>query len=102
MEKLIKFCRKAVDKFGKNTQSLKVIEELLELQTVLIWDIGSKEKNRLFIREKVIEEMSDILMTFESLKIIYDISDQELRDQISWKIDKKEKELFKVDSKLKE
>lgn len=91
------FYERLLNKFGGSKQILKCIEEMNELTQVLLWELNDKGKQPKFIREKVIEEMSDVLMTFESLKLIYNISDKEIQDQINFKENKKIKELFSED-----
>lgn len=90
------FYERLLNKFGGSKQILKTIEEMNELTQVLLWELNNKDKNK-NIREKVLEEMSDVLMTFESLKLIYNISDKEIQDQINFKENKKIKELFSED-----
>lgn len=80
------FYKELVSKFGNKNQLLKVVEECSELMQPLLQIITrKKENNKNFKREIIIEEMCDVLMTFESLKIIYNISNEEIENYIKFK-----------------
>jgi hypothetical protein len=80
------FYKKLVKLMGTNIQKKKCLEELIELSQVIIQDIN-KDLNKIFIRNKVIEEMSHVLMTFQSLKEVYNINDKDLLFEINYKKD---------------
>jgi len=80
------FYKKLVELMGTNIQKKKCLEELIELSQVIIQDIN-KDLNKIFIRNKVIEEMSHVLMTFQSLKEVYNINDKDLLFEINYKKD---------------
>jgi hypothetical protein len=85
-ENNIDFYSRLVNKNGAKVQIDKCTEELVELLEVLI---KSQTKNDLPIeklREKVITEMSHVLMTFESLKIVFNISEEDIEKEILLKI----------------
>ena len=76
--------QKAVEKWGKNKQVLCTIEEMNELSKELLKDVNRKESNR----EKIVEEIGDLLIMLNQLKIIYNIKDHELTDTINRKMEK--------------
>jgi len=87
MENNIDFYSKLVNKNGAKVQIDKCTEELVELLEVLIK--SQTKPNDLSIeklRERVITEMSHTLMTFESLKIVFNISEEDIEKEILLKI----------------
>ena len=78
------FYKKLVELMGNEIQKKKCLEELIELSQVIIQDIN-KDLNKIFIRNKVVEEMSHVLMTFQSLKEVYNINDKDLLFEINYK-----------------
>lgn len=78
------FYKKLVEIMGNEIQKKKCLEELIELSHVIIQDIN-KNLSKLIIRDKVIEEMSHVLMTFQSLKEVYNINDKDLKFEINYK-----------------
>lgn len=86
-ENNIDFYSKLVNKNGAKVQINKCTEELVELLEVLIK--SQTKPNDLSIeklREKVITEMSHVIMTFESLKIVFNISEEDIEKEILLKI----------------
>ena len=63
----------AIDKFGMNNQIIKTMEELAELQVELakFFDMTNKE----FDSETILEEIADVEIMIEQLKIIFDCRD---------------------------
>lgn len=58
--------KKSIDTFGKQMQIIVAIEEMSELQQAISKDIRCKEHN-------VEEEIADVEIMIEQLKIIYDV-----------------------------
>jgi hypothetical protein len=86
-ENNIDFYSRLVNKNGAKVQIDKCTEELVELLEVLIK--SQTKPNDLPIeklRERVITEMSHVLMTFESLKIVFNISEEDIEKEILLKI----------------
>lgn len=79
-EKLIKIIRH----YSEYSQISKAVEELIELSEILIKDINKSE----LYKDSLIEEMADVEVMLFQLKIIYNVSDEELQDEISRKIDR--------------
>lgn len=59
-----KFLLDVIDKFGVKNQMLKAIEEMSELTQALIKHINSETNN-------VEEEIADVLIVVEQLRLIY-------------------------------
>jgi len=58
--------KEALKRFGIQTQLLKCIEELAELQQTLAWWLGTKHKGAAV--ERIAEEMADVEIMLEQLK----------------------------------
>lgn len=76
--------KKIVLTYGAYPQISKAVEELIELSEILIKDINKSE----LYKDSLIEEMADVEVMLSQLKIIYNVSDEELQDEISRKIDR--------------
>ena len=65
--------KQAINKFGMYNQIIKTMEELAELQVELakFFDMTNKE----FDSETILEEMADVEIMLEQLKIIFDCHD---------------------------
>lgn len=80
-EKLYSYCKDAIQFHGKKDQLIKVAEELNELQTEAFQALkGKPDKNHM------VEEIGDVVIMICQLKMIYGISDAEIRDWILFKI----------------
>lgn len=64
-------------------QRLKAIEELTELTEVLI-----KDTNKGVDRENIIDEIADVYIMLEQIKMIYHVDALELDNQINKKIER--------------
>lgn len=75
---------KIIEHYGAYRQISKAVEELIELSEVLIKDINKAEidKNRL------LEEMADVTIMLEQLKIIYNIRLLDMNDEIDRKVER--------------
>lgn len=73
-----------IQHFGAVNQLHKAVEELLELAEVLEKDANK----RTWSRAKVIEELADVLVMAEQLKIIYDIPDEAIIEMKNQKINR--------------
>jgi len=78
------FYQNIVNFFGNEHQIKKSIEELLELSLNLTMII-SKNLDNNKERIGIIEEMAHVLMVFESLKIVFNIKENELNKEIESK-----------------
>lgn len=70
--------------WGKIPQVLMVVEEMAELQKELVKNINRNKDNV----DKITEELADVLIVLEQLKIIYGISEETLEKIAAEKINK--------------
>lgn len=75
-----KVVRMAVEKMGKEIEQVVVMEELAELQKEISKMIRGKGN-----RIRLIEEMADVAVGFETLKYIHGISDKDLERYVERK-----------------
>lgn len=72
--------KKAVDYYGKEKQSIVCMEECSELIQAV-----SKELRGKTDREHLAEEIADVLISIETLKQIYSVSQSTISDWINFK-----------------
>ena len=73
--------QKVIDKYGTTLQSTVAMEELAELIKEISKVIrGNKNA------DGMIEEIADVLIMIEQLKLMYNISDEEIQSEISDKL----------------
>ena len=82
--KNIDIMKSAINKYGEILQIIKTIEELSELQKELCKYINTPERNR----TQIIDEMSDVLIMLKQIRLIFDISEEELKKQIQYKLER--------------
>ena len=80
----VKLLNLANDKLGKEFQVMLALEEMAELAKELIKNINRKENNI----QKIIEEIGDVCILLEQLKIVYNISEQELSNVVDKKMER--------------
>lgn len=73
----------AIQHYGSDHQLNVAIEEMAELTKEIC-----KRKRMANNRNEIIEEMADVLIMLEQLKLIFNISSIELEEQINFKIDR--------------
>lgn len=73
--------KKAIAFNGEFMQKVVAIEELSELQKELTKDLRDSEN-----RKHIVEEMSDVTIMLEQLKLIYKVSQNELDEEIDYKL----------------
>lgn len=76
--------KKIVEHFGAYRQISKAVEELIELSEVLIKDINKAELDK----DKLYEEMADVMIMLAQLRIIYNIHPEEIQEEINRKIER--------------
>lgn len=79
---------RAIEAYGKDMQLNVAIEELSELIKEIC-----KNKRGNNNRENIIEEMADCFIMLEQVAIIFDISNHDINEVISNKLDRLEKRL---------
>ena len=80
------FYEKLIKNNGVSTQMMKALEEITELSEVIVKHYTKPEEfSGDNLRELIVKEMSHCLMTFESLKVIFNISKDEIEKEINLK-----------------
>lgn len=79
---------KAIDAFGKDAQLWMVVEEMSELLKEICKFMRGKE-NQL----QIADEMADVLIMLEQLKIICGVQMDLIRERIDYKVDRLRKRL---------
>ena len=80
--------KKAIEIYGKDMQLNVAIEELSELIKEIC-----KNKRGSNNRKNIIEEMADCYIMLEQVAIIFDISNHDINEVVSYKIERLEKRL---------
>ena len=80
---------KLIEKY-KDKQLIVAIEELSELQKELCKSLRGNIN-----KENIIEELADVLIMLDQLKIYFKIEDDEIRDIIDKKIERTKERLLK-------
>ena len=78
------FYNKIINKFGKDNQILKCVEELNELSQALC-KISSADTGGVTF-ENVVEEIADVEIMLNQIKIILDISESDIETMKNYKI----------------
>jgi NTP pyrophosphatase (non-canonical NTP hydrolase) len=74
----------ALELWGKDKQIYISVEELAELQKELLKNANRNEDNC----GRILEELADVLVTLECLKIIYDFADGEIQAEMKRKVER--------------
>jgi NTP pyrophosphatase (non-canonical NTP hydrolase) len=75
---------KATEKWGKTSQVMMALEEMSELSIELIKNINRNISNE----REILEEIGDVCIMLEQLKIIYGFSDKKLQDSMDKKLER--------------
>ena len=89
-ENMQSVCAQAVNSFGDAPQMLVALEEMAELTQALS---KSGRYGREAARAQVLEEMADVYIMLEQLKIIFDFSAEEVQREQAVKLEKLKKYL---------
>ena len=97
-EQQIEVLKNALKKYGKQHQMMICMEECAEL----IQAISKKMRylNSAYRRDALIEEMADVLICMEYLRIVEDINQDEIDLVISNKIKRLNYNISTIDSKM--
>lgn len=71
--------------YGCKAQLVKAAEELAELQLILLQDYN---KNFVYDTTEIYEELADVHIMLEQIKMIYQINETELDEYIAYKLDR--------------
>lgn len=78
------FYNEIIDKLGERNQMIKCVEELTELSQVLCKMLSADDGG--VTKDKAIEEIADVEIMLYQIKIILDISDEEIANMKNYKI----------------
>ena len=74
---------KALEKFGSISELIITVEELSELQKEVTKQLRNEGK-----MENLVEEIADVYIVMEYLKLIFAINDEDIKTEIAFKIDR--------------
>lgn len=74
-----KLIEKVIDKNGITNQLFIAVEECAELQQAISKCYRNKELIPTEVRENLIEEIADVMICLEQLKVIFHINEEELK-----------------------
>ena len=80
-----------INTYGKKIQEDKAIEEMAELQQAIL---KNREQDYIESKRKVIDEIADVEIMLEQLKIIYSCH-KEVEERMDYKIDRQIKRIKK-------
>lgn len=86
-------CEQLIDKYG-DKQVVVAIEELSELQKELCKSLRDKTN-----KENIIEEMADVIIMINQMQMYFKISDEELHQEINYKLNRTKERLLKIEVK---
>ena len=78
----------ALDKWGSMSELVVTIEELSELQKEVTKQIRNEGK-----MENLVEEMADVYIVMEYLKMIFTITDDDINREVEKKLNRRENRL---------
>ena len=69
----------AIEKYGDSSQLLKAVEELMELGKEITQYVNTQNFGFIPInRAAVLEELADVIITLETVKLVLNISEEEI------------------------
>lgn len=74
--------KKAIEVFGEKEQTMVAAEEFAELTQIIM---RATRGNRKVKREEITTEIADALIMIEQLKLIFKISDKEVKEEMQLK-----------------
>lgn len=90
----VKVLKKALDKYGENQQLIICAEECAELiQAISKLTRYKTPEKHYYMRKNLIEEMSDVIISLEYLRLVENVSLNELENVIEQKINRLDKNM---------
>lgn len=80
-EELLTIWRQSIDHYGRQLQSIVCMEECAELTQA----ISKKLRDPTSPNDHLAEEMADVIICLNLLKLMYGITDKAIRDQVEAK-----------------
>lgn len=73
--------KQAIETYGKENQSMMLFEEMAELQKEVCKSLRGNNNH-----DEIVEEITDVMIMIEQLKIIHNVNYRELNDMFNFKI----------------
>lgn len=84
--------KKAIETYGKENQSMMLFEEMAELQKKVCKSLRGNNNH-----DEIVEEIADVLIMIEQLKIMHDVKYRELNEMLNFKINRLKERLGQND-----
>lgn len=84
--------KQAIETYGKENQSMMLFEEIAELQKEVCKSLRGNNNH-----DEIVEEIADVLIMLEQLKIMHDVQYKELSDMFNFKINRLKERLEQND-----
>jgi len=84
-KKLVRKCQKIAEHYGLSSQEFQAVSEIMELGQVLTRRPGQRKSNW---KEDLLDEMADVTIMNQQLRLLYDISDEDFEKKIVEKLDR--------------
>lgn len=98
--------QKALDKYGENKQIDKVIEESVELVQAVLKARDYQETHdgdyTPSLYHAIVTELADVYVTAEYVKMVYNISERELQEEIDFKVNRLKERMEVANENLSE
>ena len=98
--------QKALDKFGEHKQIDKVIEESVELVQAVLKARDYQESHdgdyTPSLYHAIVTELADVYVTAEYVKMVYNISERELQEEIDFKVNRLKERMEVANENLSE
>lgn len=98
--------QKALDKYGEHKQIDKVIEESVELVQAVLKARDYQETHdgdyTPSLYHAIVTELADVYVTAEYVKMVYNISERELQEEIDFKVNRLKERMEVADENLSE
>lgn len=98
--------QKALDKYGEHKQIDKVIEESVELVQAVLKARDYQETHdgdyTPSLYHAIVTELADVYVTAEYVKMVYNISERELQEEIDFKVNRLKERMEVANENLSE
>lgn len=98
--------QKALDKYGEHKQIDKVIEESVELVQAVLKARDYQETHdgdyTPSLYHAIVTELADVYVTTEYVKMVYNISERELQEEIDFKVNRLKERMEVANENLSE
>ena len=84
--------KQAIETYGKENQSMMLFEEMAELQKEVCKSLRGNNNH-----DEIVEEIADVLIMIEQLKIMHNVKYRELNEVFNFKINRLKERLESSD-----